>query len=196
MEKRIKHMLETLTSCVENQLTHLEATDTKELGEAIDMIKDLEEAMYYCTVTKAMTEQSEHEKHYSQPMYMRDIDRDYGRMYYEENVNRGQTQHDDSSRNHSSNGNQGNNNSTNQYMENGSGSGNQYDGRSSRSRRMYMESKMQHSDKTIQMKELENYMQELTQDIVEMVEGSSQEEKQYLSKRVAALANKIQQVSD
>jgi hypothetical protein len=29
-----------------------------------------------------------------------------------------------------------------------------------------------------------------------MVEGSSQEEKQYLSKRVAALANKIQQVSD
>ena len=55
---------------------------------------------------------------------------------------------------------------------------------------------MQHSDKTVQMKELENYMQELTQDIVEMVEGSSQEEKQYLSKRVAALANKIQQVSD
>ena len=26
--------------------------DTKELGEAIDMIKDLEEAIYYCTVTK------------------------------------------------------------------------------------------------------------------------------------------------
>lgn len=194
MEKRIKHMLETLTSCVENQLTHLETTDTKELGEAIDMIKDLEEAMYYCTVTKAMTEQSEHEKHYSQPMYMRDIDRDYGRMYYEEDVNRGQVQYNNGSRNQyskdnsssqNSNGNQGNDNSTNQY-----------DGRSSRSRRMYMESKMQHSDKTVQMKELENYMQELTQDIVEMVEGSSQEEKQYLSKRVAALANKIQQVSD
>lgn len=99
MEKRIKHMLETLTSCVENQLTHLENTDTKELGEAIDMIKDLEEAMYYCTVTKAMTEQSEHEKHYSQPVYMRDIDRDYGRMYYEENVNRGQKQYDNGSRN-------------------------------------------------------------------------------------------------
>lgn len=194
MEKRIKHMLETLTSCVENQLTHLETTDTKELGEAIDMIKDLEEAMYYCTVAKAMTEQSEHEKHYSQPMHMRDIDRDYGRMYYEEDVNRGQVQYNNGSRNQyskdnsssqNSNGNQGNDNSTNQY-----------DGRSPRSRRMYMESKMQHSDKTVQMKELENYMQELTQDIVEMVEGSSQEEKQYLSKRVAALANKIQQASD
>lgn len=196
MEKRIKHMLETLTSCVENQLTHLEATDTKELGEAIDMIKDLEEAMYYCTVTKAMTEQSEHEKHYSQPMYMRDIDRDYGRMYYEENVNRGQKQYGNGSRNQYSNGSQENNDSTSQYMENGSGGNSQYDGRSSRSRRMYMESKMQHSDKSAQMKELENYMQELTQDIVEMVEGSSQEEKQYLSKRIAALANKIQQASD
>lgn len=196
MEKRIKHMLETLTSCVENQLTHLENTDTKELGEAIDMIKDLEEAMYYCTVTKAMTEQSEHEKHYSQPVYMRDIDRDYGRMYYEENVNRGQKQYDNGSRNQYSNGGQGNNDSISQYMENGSGNNSQYDGRSFRSRRMYMESKKQRSDKSTQMKELENYMQELTQDIVEMVEGSSQEEKQYLSKRIAALANKIQQASD
>ena len=46
------------------------------------------------------------------------------------------------------------------------------------------------------MRELENYMQELTQDIVEMIEGASQEEKQYLSKRVAALANKLAQVND
>jgi hypothetical protein len=46
------------------------------------------------------------------------------------------------------------------------------------------------------MKELENYMQELTTDMVEMVEGSTQEEKQYLSKRIAALANKIQQLND
>ena len=59
-----------------------------------------------------------------------------------------------------------------------------------------MESKAQHSDKAMQMKELENYMQELTTDMVEMVEGSTQEEKQYLSKRIAALANKIQQLND
>lgn len=32
----------------------LESTDTKELGEAIDMIKDLAEAMYYCKATEAM----------------------------------------------------------------------------------------------------------------------------------------------
>jgi hypothetical protein len=32
------------------------------------------------------------------------------------------------------------------------------EGRSPRSRRMYMESKEQHHDKSMQMKELENYM--------------------------------------
>ena len=59
-----------------------------------------------------------------------------------------------------------------------------------------MEHKEKHSDKQVQMKELENYMQELTQDVVEMVEGASQEERQYLSKRVAALANKLAQIND
>jgi hypothetical protein len=35
-------------------MTHLDSVDAKELGEAIDMIKDLSEAIYYCTVTEAM----------------------------------------------------------------------------------------------------------------------------------------------
>ena len=70
------------------------------------------------------------------------------------------------------------------------------EGRSYRSRRTYMESKEAHQDKTSQMKELEKYAQELTQDIIEMVEGSSPEERQYLSKKVAALANKITQLNN
>lgn len=205
MKKRIEYMLESLTSCVENQLTHLESVDTKELGEAIDMIKDLEEAMYYCVITKAMEEKDENKSYY--PVYMRDMDRNYGRMYYEEWPN--PMMYEDG------------NGSSSQYSESGRGSGNQYsgqqgnnssngstsqygnmmmrderEGRSPKSRKTYMESKAQHSDKAMQMKELENYMQELTTDMVEMVEGSTQEEKQYLSKRIAALANKIQQLND
>jgi hypothetical protein len=35
-------------------MTHLDSVDAKELGEAIDMIKDLSEAIYYCTITEAM----------------------------------------------------------------------------------------------------------------------------------------------
>ena len=92
------------------------------------------------------------------------------------------------------NGSQGGNDSTSKYEN--MMMRDEREGRSPKSRKTYMESKAQHSDKAMQMKELENYMQELTSDMIEMVEGSTQEEKQYLSKRIAALANKIQQLND
>lgn len=65
------------------------------------------------------------------------------------------------------------------------------EGRSPISRKTYMETKEKYHDKNMQMKELEKYMQELSSDIVEMIEGATPEEKQYLSSRVAALATKI-----
>lgn len=216
MEKRLQHMKESLVSCVENQLTHLESVDTKELGEAIDMIKDLEEAIYYCTITKAMNEKGEEkEEYYSQKQY-RDIDRRIGRMYYEDprymggnDTYRQYSSNDRQSNSGSSSGNSNNSSSSQgQSGGNSGGSSKQYsekeydimrdrrEGKSPMSRRTYMEAKESHSDKAHQMKELENYMQELTQDVVEMVEGASAEEKQYLSKRVAALANKLAQLND
>lgn len=154
--------------CIESQMTNLDEVDTKELGEAIDMIKDLEEAMYYCTITKAM-EQKEQEQYY----------------YPEGNRN-------EKGSSHSSNGN------TSYYTEREMPM-DLYDyrqGRSPKSRRSYIESKETHQDKTHQMKELEKYVQELAQDMVEMIEGSSPEEKQYLSKKVSALATKIAQSND
>ena len=65
------------------------------------------------------------------------------------------------------------------------------EGRSPRSRRMYMEAKETHQDKTVQMRELEKYMQELASDIIEMIEDASTEERQYLSKKISALATKL-----
>ena len=55
---------------------HLEQVDAKELGEVIDMVKDIEEAIYYCTITKAMEEKEKSggervHHHY----YNRDMDR-------------------------------------------------------------------------------------------------------------------------
>lgn len=223
MEKRLEHMIESLTACVENQFTQLDKVDTKEMGEAIDMIKDLEEALYYCTITKAMKEKEKEEYRSYYPVYMRDMDRDYGRMYYNDGNgyssntnNNSNSQYSNGNGNNSSQSSNEGNSSTMQYRDSGRGSANQYgrsgmsqfmepeykmmrdarEGKSPYSRKSYMESKAQHSDKAVQMKELETYMQELTSDIVEMVEGSSQEEKQYLSKRVAALANKISQLND
>ena len=52
--EKLKWMKDSLICVVENELCNLGEVDTKELGEAIDMIKDLEEAIYYCTVTEAM----------------------------------------------------------------------------------------------------------------------------------------------
>lgn len=54
--KRLKSMEDTLMSCVQAQLSHLDTVDTEELGQAIDMIKDLEQAKYYCSIVKAMEE--------------------------------------------------------------------------------------------------------------------------------------------
>ena len=65
------------------------------------------------------------------------------------------------------------------------------EGRSPMSRKMYMESKELHKDKTTQLKDLENYMQELSLDIAEMIDDASPEEKQMLQSKITALASKI-----
>ena len=43
--ERLKQMKEMLISCVQGQLSDLQNANTEELGEAIDMIKDLSEAI-------------------------------------------------------------------------------------------------------------------------------------------------------
>lgn len=49
---------------------NLEAAPTHELGEAIDMIKDLSEAEYYCKITKAMDEAGDQIEEYDSRMGM------------------------------------------------------------------------------------------------------------------------------
>lgn len=46
----------------------LQSVNKEELGEAIDMIKDIEEIIYYCSITKAM-EEKEKENEYMQKQY-------------------------------------------------------------------------------------------------------------------------------
>jgi hypothetical protein len=177
--ERLKHMKEMLVGCIEGQMSHLDKVDTKELGEAIDMVKDLSEAIYYCTITEAMEGKGYDEKvpPYEDERYM---DRMKGRMYYD-------------GRNSS-----GSNTSTSN--SNSSTGGTRYysdrelpldeimhdrrEGRSPMSRKMYMESKEMHKDKASQLQELEKYAQELTADMIEMIEDASPEEKQYLSNRL------------
>lgn len=174
--ERLKHMKETLMSAVQGQLGDLSSVDAKELGEVVDMIKDLSEAVYYCTIVKSM-EDSEKEKpqhHYYTPMY-RDMDRDMGRMYY-----------DAPARNYYGGSRMYTEDYSNPVMIR-----DHREGQSPLTRKTYMERKMHGGDKTAQMHELEKYMQELTGDLMEMIEGASADEKQMLQKKLSMLATKI-----
>jgi hypothetical protein len=127
----------------------------------------------------------------------RDIDRYDGRMYYDGGYNNPMMYQ------RGGNGNSGNSGSSS--MGSGMGSrnyGGEYvmyplesrdrrEGRSPMSRRSYMESKEMHHGKEVQLKELENYMQELTSDMTEIIQGASPEEKQLLQKKIMGLAEKI-----
>ena len=53
--EHLKKIKSKLVNCVYEELEHnWENINIMELGEVIDMIKDLSEAIYYCTVTEAM----------------------------------------------------------------------------------------------------------------------------------------------
>ena len=59
------------------------------------------------------------------------------------------------------------------------------------SRRMYMESKEMNHDTSMRMKELEQYMQDLSKDITEMIGNATPEEKVLLQKKLATLSTKV-----
>lgn len=188
--ERLKNIKDCLIAQVSGQMGRLDQVDAKELGEVIDMIKDMEEACYYAKITEAMEKAEEEKKYYTEYYrpyskdYLRDMDKDYGRMYY--------------------GGDRFDARDTGGYESGKSGGATYYterpypmelrdrrEGRSPMSRKMYMESKELHKDKTIQLKDLEHYMQELSTDIAEMIDDASPEEKQMLQSKISALAAKI-----
>ena len=192
-------MKETLVGCVQNQLSHLDTVDAKELGEVVDMIKDLEEAIYYSTITKSMTEkedgkEKEHHYYYTEhyPIY-RDMDKRYGKMYYEEpKMDRDRAYYGGDS-GHGASHNGGNNGYEvkGYYEKPFEIMRDMREGRSPMSRKTYMESREMHQDKSLQMRELEKYLQELSTDITELIEDASPEEKQLMQQKISNLATKI-----
>ena len=197
--EQLKSMKHQLTSIVQEQLSNTQNVDTKELGEAVDMIKDLAEAIYYCTITEAMEENNKEEKKQQHIMYYTPYkiypdyyrDMDYNKMYYSGMYGAGGATPSSIGM-----GSMGSNSREHQdrimpreypiemrdYRE----------GRSGMSRRTYMESKENHQSKEVQMKELEKYMKELSEDISEMIEDATPEERQVLHQKIMTLAEKVQ----
>lgn len=134
---RLKEIKESLLCAIEEEMEDLCAADTDELGKAIDMLKDIEKTIYYCTITHAMNNEEA--------------------------------------------------NSTETHIV-------AKEGRSAHARKAYVEAKERHEDKAAQLRELERYMQELTNDVVDMIADTSPEEKQYLEKKMNTLAAKIGQM--
>lgn len=170
----------------------LEYVDTEELYKAIDMLKDMAEASYYCTLTEAMEENSEEygktwdengKKFYSRKprrmtaeMY-RDMDWDSGRMYYTEN--------DDNMNGNKAPNDLSMDNSNSRYY-----GGDSRMGRSGYSRKRYYESKAM-GDNTAKMQSLEEYARTLSDDVTEMIQGASENEKQMLRTKLQVLMQKI-----
>ena len=136
---KLMWMEEQLIAEAEKQFECLEKVCTKELGEVIDMIKDLKEAIYYETVTKAMEAGDSYKTEKSDHLHGED-----GRQ-------------------------------------------------ESRSYR-YIEAREMKKDKATQLRELEKYIQEMSQEIIDMISDASVEEKAYLEKKLTALGVKIGQM--
>ena len=155
MHKRLIAMIEKLADCIEPQFDNLEEVDCCELGGAVDILKDLEETLYYHTVTEAMKGEGAYGDWPETTAYNKKKDHHL--------TDDGLT-HDECH------------------------------GKSCMNRKAYLEAKHANKDKATQLRELEKYMQELSQDVVDMIADASPEEKQYLEKKITALASRIGQM--
>lgn len=195
MNKRLEHIKEALLCVVEAQLCDLTEVNAEELGEVIDMIKDIDEAIYYHTVTEAMKGREEEWETEMKKSDHHQERKDDGRWYYDSS--HPVAEYSGSEKTHWVNEGskpmkQGENTS---WLNNNMSSRNdEREGRSHISRKMYMEAKDTKKDKATQLRELEKYMAELSQDVVDMINDATTEEKQYLEKKIAALATKVGQM--
>lgn len=86
--ERIHKMQECLTEKAVNELEKgVENVDTSEMGQVVDMIKDLAEAEYHSIISKAMKKANEEEEEYDKEL-LRSLKAEYGeesgRRYYDQ----------------------------------------------------------------------------------------------------------------
>ena len=211
--KRMYCMIEKLAECAEKQFDNgIENVDTAEMGQVTDMLRDLSEAMYYRTLTKAMDDSDPEEI-----MEMFERYGDGGRRYYDHyryadgrfapkgrgtyrrgyeeppyyhmtpEMYRSMENYRDMDRR----------DGRMYYTEPSMNSGVHTESRYDMAKRNYTESKELHrgntpEDKEQKMKELEKYLREIGSDIAELISDASTEEKNLLKNRMQVIMQKIQ----
>lgn len=211
--KRMHCMIEKLSECAEKQFDNgIESVDTAEMGQVTDMLKDLAEAMYYRTLTKAMDDSEPEEI-----MEMLDRYGDGGRRYYDHyryadgrfapkgrgTYRRGYDEPPyyhmtpEMYRNMENYRDMDRRDGRMYYTEPSMNSGVHTESRYDMAKRNYTESKELHrgntpEDKEQKMKELEKYLREIGSDIAELISDASTEEKNLLKNRMQVIMQKIQ----
>lgn len=214
--KRMHCMIEKLSECAESEFNKgIENVDPVEMGQVTDMLKDLAEAMYYRTLTKAMEDSETDEIMEMFDRYGDGVRRFYDdyrykngrfapkgrgtRRGYEEppywhmtpEMYRNWDDYRDMDR--ESRGRM-------YYSEpsriSDSAMRDSREGRSGMSRKMYMESKELHrantpQDKEAKMRELEKYMKDLSEDVTDMLGDMTPEERSMIKTKMSTLVSKM-----
>lgn len=215
--KRMHDMIEKLSECAKSEFDGgIENVDTCEMGKVTDMMKDLAEAMYYRTLTKAMDEAEDDEimemfdrygddrRYYDHYRYKSGRFAPKGKGTYRRGYEEPPYYHmtPDMYKEHdaeyyrdmdkrSRNVMYYSEPLVNMLSHGDSESG--YD----RAKRMYTETRNMHKsdsteDKQHKMRSLENYTRELADDLTELITDMSAEEKSLLRSKMQTLAQKIQ----
>jgi len=213
--ERIHKMQECLTEKAVNEFEKgIENVDTSEMGEVVDMIKDLAEAEYHSIISKAMKKSDEEEEEYDKEL-LRSLKAEYGeengRRYYDHyryangrfapkgrgTYRRGYEEppywHMTPERYHDM-----------EYSRDmDKGNGRMYytepmhtESRYESAKRAYTESKELHKgnepqDKEAKMRELEKDMKEMSDDLLNLMKGMSQEEMNMAKSKLSVLVSKM-----
>lgn len=214
--KRMHCMIEKIAECAESEFNKgIENVDPVEMGQVTDMLKDLAEAMYYRTLTKAMDESETDEI-----MEMFDRYGDGGRRFYDDyrykngrfapkgrGTRRGYEEmpywhmtpemyHDWTDGRDMDRDRIGRMYYSEPSRISDSAMRDSREGRSGMSRKTYMESKELHRantqhDKEAKMRDLEKYMKDLSEDVTDMLGDMTPEERSMIKAKMSTLVSKM-----
>ena len=207
--KRMHEMIEKLSEAAECEFSKgIENVDTCEMGKVVDMMKDLSEAMYYRTLTKAMQESDTEEI-----MEMFDKYGDDGKRYYDmwryksgrfAPKGRGTRRGYDEPPYYRMNPDMYKEHTPEYYRDVDRENGRLYfsepitmESRYDKAKRGYEESKMTHKENTpehkqAKMKDLEAYLKELSEDVTQLLSDATPEERAMVRGKMQVLTQKIQ----
>ena len=207
--KRMHEMIEKLSEAAECEFSKgIENVDTCEMGKVADMMKDLSEAMYYRTLTKAMQESDTEEI-----MEMFDKYGDDGKRYYDmwryksgrfAPKGRGTRRGYEEPPYYHMTPDQYKEHDPEYWRDLDRKDGKMYytepitmESRYDKAKRGYEESKMTHKENTpehkqAKMKDLESYLKELSEDVTQLLSDATPEERAMVRGKMQVLTQKIQ----